>query len=195
MRHVGRRKPRTRPGGQVWCRDRESSTRRSRRLFRNGRGEEHSRGSLPPCIACSSSVTAPPPGTPRPLAGLVGRAAHRGRRGAGGRPGARARTQRREPPGDLHVRPRTGPANRRDHRRHLERPILPDEGFRERNGGEWQGRTGAEIEAGWPGMRAAWRRGELTAPPGGESDVTVLTRVDAALARALDHVGAGGSWS
>ena len=78
---------------------------------------------------------------------------------------------------------------------HLERPVVPDDGLRERNGGEWQGRTGAEIEAGWPGMRDAWRRGELTAPPGGESDVAVLTRVDAALGRALEHVGAGNSSS
>ena len=74
---------------------------------------------------------------------------------------------------------------------HLERPVVPDDGLRERNGGEWQGRTGTEIEAGWPGMRDAWRRGELTAPPGGESDVAVLTRVDAAMGRALEHVGAG----
>jgi glucosyl-3-phosphoglycerate phosphatase len=74
---------------------------------------------------------------------------------------------------------------------HVERPVIADEGFRERNGGEWQGRTKDEIDANWPGMRAAWRRGELDAPPGGESDAEVLTRVDAAIARALTHVGAG----
>ena len=34
------------------------------------------------------------------------------------------------------------------------RPSSPTSGFRERNGGEWQGLTGAEIDAGWPGMRA-----------------------------------------
>jgi probable phosphoglycerate mutase len=74
---------------------------------------------------------------------------------------------------------------------HLERPVIADTGFRERNGGEWEGRTKDEIDAHWPGMRAAWRRGELTAPPGGESDADVLARVDAAIARALEHVGAG----
>ena len=35
----------------------------------------------------------------------------------------------------------------------------------------------------WPEERAAWRRGELTAPPGGEEDALVLERVQAALAR------------
>jgi broad specificity phosphatase PhoE len=55
--------------------------------------------------------------------------------------------------------------------------------LRERFGGEWQGRTGAEIDEGWPGLRAAWRRGEVSAPPGGETDAAVLERVHAALAR------------
>jgi len=72
---------------------------------------------------------------------------------------------------------------------HLEVPVVPDAGLRERNGGEWQGRTRAEIETGWPGMREAWRRGELTAPPGGEDDAQLLARVDAALTRAIEHVG------
>ncbi len=53
---------------------------------------------------------------------------------------------------------------------HVESPVIADAGFRERNGGDWQGLTGAEIDERWPGMRAAWRRGELTAPPGGEED-------------------------
>jgi probable phosphoglycerate mutase len=74
---------------------------------------------------------------------------------------------------------------------HLERPVVPDDGFRERFGGEWQGCTRAEIDARWPGMRAEWRRGELAAPPGGESDDDVFTRVDSAIARALEHVGSG----
>jgi broad specificity phosphatase PhoE len=74
---------------------------------------------------------------------------------------------------------------------HLECPVLPDDGFRERHGGEWQGHTRDEIDAGWPGMRVAWRRGELTAPPGGETDAEVLERVDVALTRALAHVGNG----
>jgi len=73
----------------------------------------------------------------------------------------------------------------------LDAPLFPDLGFRERNGGEWQGQTVDEIEAGWPGMRDAWRRGELDAPPGGETDSQALARFDAALHRALAHVGDG----
>jgi glucosyl-3-phosphoglycerate phosphatase len=74
---------------------------------------------------------------------------------------------------------------------HLEVPVVPDRGFRERNGGDWQGRTADEIDAQWPGARARWRRGELSAPPGGESDDEVLRRFDAAFGRAVDHVGLG----
>jgi len=74
---------------------------------------------------------------------------------------------------------------------HVEVPFVTDPGFRERFGGEWQGHTGAEIDAGWPGMRDAWRRGDLTAPPGGEEDTAALERFDAALERALEHTGTG----
>ena len=74
---------------------------------------------------------------------------------------------------------------------HVEAPVIADAGFRERHGGEWQGHTVAEIDEGWPGMRDAWRRGELTAPPGGEEDVDVLERFDAALSRALAQAGHG----
>jgi broad specificity phosphatase PhoE len=72
---------------------------------------------------------------------------------------------------------------------HVGAPVIRDAGFRERNGGEWQGHTGAEIDERWPGQRAAWRRGELSAPPGGETDAQVLARFDGALTRALAHVG------
>jgi broad specificity phosphatase PhoE len=74
---------------------------------------------------------------------------------------------------------------------HLECPIVTDEGFRERHGGDWQGHTTEEIDARWPGVRSAWRRGELTAPPGGEVDDAVLARVDEAFVRARAHVGTG----
>ena len=74
---------------------------------------------------------------------------------------------------------------------HLEAPVLPEEGFRERHGGEWQGCTADEIDRGWPGLRAAWRRGELAAPPGGEHDDQVFARFDHALTSALAHVGSG----
>jgi probable phosphoglycerate mutase len=74
---------------------------------------------------------------------------------------------------------------------HLECPVVPDEGFRERHGGDWQGHTREEIDARWPGMRDAWRRGELASPPGGETDEHAASRFDDALARALAHVGNG----
>ncbi|MCZ7535615.1 MAG: histidine phosphatase family protein [Acidimicrobiia bacterium] len=72
----------------------------------------------------------------------------------------------------------------------LSAPVLYP-GLRERHGGEWQGHTGAEIDEGWPGMRDAWRRGEMHSPPGGESDASVLARVDAALASACAAVADG----
>jgi broad specificity phosphatase PhoE len=74
---------------------------------------------------------------------------------------------------------------------HLEVPFVTDAGFRERHGGEWQGKTSDEIDAGWPGMRARWRAGELSAPPGGEDDASVLARFDTAMWHALAHVGTG----
>jgi probable phosphoglycerate mutase len=55
-------------------------------------------------------------------------------------------------------------------------------GLRERNGGDWQGMNSAEIEAGWPHALEALRRGDIDAPPGGESTQEVLDRLDGALA-------------
>jgi broad specificity phosphatase PhoE len=74
---------------------------------------------------------------------------------------------------------------------HLAAPVVPDLGFRERNGGEWQGHTSAEINERWPGLIDAWRRGEIAAPPGGETEQQVFARFDAAMTRALAHVGTG----
>jgi broad specificity phosphatase PhoE len=74
---------------------------------------------------------------------------------------------------------------------HIETPVIAAPGFRERHGGEWQGYTGAEINERWPGMRDLVRRGEATAPPGGEEDAEVLARFDAALAGVLAHVRRG----
>jgi probable phosphoglycerate mutase len=65
-------------------------------------------------------------------------------------------------------------------------------GFRERHGGAWEGHTAAEIDEQWPGMRAAWRRGELPAPPRGETDDDLLARFDDALAHALESTPAHG---
>ncbi|HUR76542.1 MAG TPA: histidine phosphatase family protein [Acidimicrobiales bacterium] len=54
-----------------------------------------------------------------------------------------------------------------------------DERWRERDVGEVSGHTRDEIEAKWPGLLEQWRRGELEAMPGGETDIT--SRVVAAL--------------
>jgi bisphosphoglycerate-dependent phosphoglycerate mutase family 1 len=59
--------------------------------------------------------------------------------------------------------------------------VATDARLRERHGGEWQGHTAAEIDDRWPGMRDQWRRRELHAPPGAETDDVVLARFDAAL--------------
>jgi len=61
--------------------------------------------------------------------------------------------------------------------------VRTDAGFRERSGGDWEGHTAEEIDVQWPGMRDAWRRGEIHCPPGGETDAAVFERFDAALAR------------
>jgi probable phosphoglycerate mutase len=63
----------------------------------------------------------------------------------------------------------------------LDAAVIVEPRLRERFGGEWQGHTAAEIDERWPGMREQWRRRELHAPPGAESDDTVLTRFDEAL--------------
>jgi broad specificity phosphatase PhoE len=61
-------------------------------------------------------------------------------------------------------------------------PAQPDRALRERFGGEWQGLTGEEIRARFPDEHSAWRRGELAAPVGGETDAAVLERVRAGIA-------------
>jgi probable phosphoglycerate mutase len=59
---------------------------------------------------------------------------------------------------------------------HLGLDVRVDPRLRERDAGEWQGRTRAEIEERWPGHLASGRR-----PPGYEPD-------DVLLARALDAI-------
>jgi broad specificity phosphatase PhoE len=68
----------------------------------------------------------------------------------------------------------------------LATPVRFDDGFRERSGGDFEGCTAEEIDERWPGVRDAWRRGEISCPPGGEDDDTVFARFDAALARAVE---------
>lgn len=65
-------------------------------------------------------------------------------------------------------------------------PVLVDEGFRERDAGEWQGLTKAEIADQWPGYLDDRRR-----PPGFEPDEGFQSRVFAALDRVRDTVPAG----
>lgn len=55
-------------------------------------------------------------------------------------------------------------------------PVEIDPRLRETHLGEWQGRTVADIETGWPGAIAAWRADPFWAPPGGESRVAVVRR-------------------
>src|SRR3954469_24787775 len=68
-------------------------------------------------------------------------------------------------------------------------PVRVDDGFRERDVGEWSGLAAEEMEERFPGQRDAWREGRLDRPPGGESTAQVLERVDAALARLRDEQG------
>jgi broad specificity phosphatase PhoE len=55
-------------------------------------------------------------------------------------------------------------------------PVKYDARLRETHLGEWQGRTVAEIEDGWPGAIATWRSDPAWAPPGGESRIEVVRR-------------------
>lgn len=55
-------------------------------------------------------------------------------------------------------------------------PLRIDKRLRETHLGEWQGRTGAEVDADYPGDRERWRLDATWAPPGGESRVEVAER-------------------
>lgn len=52
----------------------------------------------------------------------------------------------------------------------------PEPRLRETSVGQWEGLTGDEVEAGWPGGLASWRADPAWAPPSGESRVDVATR-------------------
>lgn len=54
--------------------------------------------------------------------------------------------------------------------------VRRDARLRETHLGEWQGRTGAEVDAELPGARAHWRHDASWAPPGGESRLDVARR-------------------
>jgi probable phosphoglycerate mutase len=59
--------------------------------------------------------------------------------------------------------------------------VAVDPRLRERHAGDWQGKTRAEIDEGWPDYLESGRR-----PPGYEADESVLERVLAALAEIAD---------
>ncbi|MGQ0521331.1 MAG: histidine phosphatase family protein [Actinomycetota bacterium] len=59
--------------------------------------------------------------------------------------------------------------------------IEPD--LRERDVGDWTGRTTDEIDVVWPGAIAAWRAGRLDRPPGGEVEPAFRARVVGAFER------------
>ena len=74
-------------------------------------------------------------------------------------------------------------------------PLEVDPGLREYDVGAWSGKTREAIEATWPGEIGRFARGELAAPPGGETRTQFDARVtDAArrVARAASSRRAGG---
>ncbi|GAA5118822.1 histidine phosphatase family protein [Pseudonocardia adelaidensis] len=72
------------------------------------------------------------------------------------------------------------------------RPVKLDARLRETHLGEWQGRTVAEIEDGWPGAIAAWRSDPGWAPPGGESRIEVVRRSLPVVEELDDEYGSSG---
>ncbi|SEM59753.1 histidine phosphatase family protein [Streptacidiphilus jiangxiensis] len=56
-------------------------------------------------------------------------------------------------------------------------PLTVEPGLRELDFGAWEGRTHAEVAAGWPSLLAAWKRDETVAPPNGESFAAMTRRV------------------
>lgn len=65
-------------------------------------------------------------------------------------------------------------------------PVITDEGLRERDVGEWQSLTRAEIESAYPGLLDNGHR-----PPGWEADESVLQRALGSLDRIAGHVISG----
>lgn len=61
--------------------------------------------------------------------------------------------------------------------------VAVEPGLRERDVGDWSGRTADEIEDLWPGAIGAWRAGRLDRPPGGEHEPSFVRRVMTAVER------------
>lgn len=67
--------------------------------------------------------------------------------------------------------------------------VVVEPALRERDVGDWSGRTTDEIEDLWPGALAAWRAGRLDRPPGGEHEPGFRNRVVRAVERLADGPG------
>jgi glucosyl-3-phosphoglycerate phosphatase len=72
-------------------------------------------------------------------------------------------------------------------------PVALDPDLRETDGGQWQGRTRAEIIEADGDLFRAWVAGHDVRPPGGESRDEVVARVLAAVHRHLADVPRGGT--
>ncbi|MDQ1403286.1 MAG: 2,3-bisphosphoglycerate-dependent phosphoglycerate mutase [Actinomycetota bacterium] len=70
--------------------------------------------------------------------------------------------------------------------------VLIEEGLRERDVGEWSGKTRPEIDELWPGAMQAWREGRLERPPGGESVAEMTARIIPTIERLSGDEDAGG---
>lgn len=68
-------------------------------------------------------------------------------------------------------------------------PVTEDPRLRERGFGEWEGMTGDEIEARWPGAFEAWRLGGDPSGVGAETRAAVADRLGEAIG---EHAAAGG---
>jgi len=56
------------------------------------------------------------------------------------------------------------------------KPPVSLSSLNERELGEWEGLSVTEVEVQYPGSIAAWTRGAIVGPPGGETDTTVASR-------------------
>jgi 2,3-bisphosphoglycerate-dependent phosphoglycerate mutase/probable phosphoglycerate mutase len=70
----------------------------------------------------------------------------------------------------------------------------PEPRLRETSLGDWEGLTGPEVEAGWPGGLEAWRTDPGWAPPGGESRVEVARRAAPVLDELAEELAGTDEW-
>ena len=70
-------------------------------------------------------------------------------------------------------------------------PVTTMPELREHNIGAWDGRTWDEIEADWPGAKAAWVAEEIEQPPDGESRKDFHDRVWRAITAIAEQRGRG----